>query len=58
MHLLPIHLICTRKPEKIGCWISKVPSGAGMTQAHLATNPPIRKGLGRAGLRRKAPGTQ
>ena len=29
-----------------------------MSQLHLVSDPPIRKGLGRAGLRRKVPGTK
>ena len=50
---LPPHL----KPEKAPKILSQLPSGATMNQLQLVTNISIRRGLGRAGLRRKAPGT-
>ena len=46
------------KPEKMAKVIYKVPSSTEMSQLHLVTNPPIRKGLGRRGLRRKVPSAQ
>ena len=46
------------KPEKAAKIISQLPSNtASINQPQTHTSAPIRRGVGRASLRRKAPGT-
>ena len=44
------------KPEEAAKIISQLPSSTPMNQLQLVTNIPIRRGLGKTGLRRKLPG--
>ena len=44
------------KPEKMAKILSQLPSRIPMNQPHIVKNIPIRKGLGRTGLRKKVPG--
>ena len=46
------------KPGKQAKIISQIPICTNLSQPKLVTNPPIRKGMREAGLRRKVPGIQ